>query len=77
MQRHARFEPLIYDNQELMDELNEFAVALKIWLFPERFGDKLADLHRRYPKPDLSAIDNLQAKLNSVLRKDAKPMWKY
>lgn len=65
-----------YTNAELMDELNDFCIALKIWLYPERIGNKLPDLQRRYPKPNLSEIDNLQVRINTELRKDAEPMVK-
>lgn len=75
--RHERFIPMEYANEALMNELNDFAIALKIWLFPDRFGDKLQDLQRRYPKPDLSEIDNLQRRINTELSKDAKPMIKH
>lgn len=75
--RHEPFEPMEYHNQYLMDELNEFCVALKVWLYPEKFGDKLPDLQRRYPKPDPPDIDNLQARINTELKKDARPMRRY
>lgn len=72
--RHERFEPREYANQELMDAWNEYNIALKVWLFPERFGDKLADLQLRYPKPDLSEIDNMFTQIMHALSKDSKPM---
>ena len=77
MRRHEPFTPMDYKNQALMNDLNEFCIALKVWLYPDQFGDKLADLQRRYPKPDLPDIDNLQAELNLVLRKDSEPFIKY
>lgn len=75
--RHERFIPMEYANQALMDELNEWSIALKVWLYPELFEDKIHDLQRRYPKPELSEIDNFQNRINQVLRKDAKPFISY
>lgn len=75
--RHERFIPMEYANQDLLDELNDFCISLKIWLYPEKFENKLQDLQRRYTKPDLSEIDNLQHRINTALKKDAKPMIKY
>lgn len=75
--RHERFTPMEYANQKLMDEWNEYNIALKVWLFPDQFGDKLADLQRRYPKPDLSEIDNMFVRIMQALRKDSKPLIKY
>jgi len=75
--RHERFEPMEYANVGLMDELNDFCIALKVGLYPERYGDKLERLQRKYPKPDLSEIDQLQQRINEVLKKDANPMRRY
>ena len=75
--RHERFIPMEYANEQLMQEWNEFNIALKIWLYPDEFGDKLPDLQRRYPKPDLSEIDKLFMDIMQALRKDSKPMVKY
>lgn len=75
--RHERFTPMEYANEQLMAEWNEFNIALKVWLHPDQFGDKLTDLQRRYPKPDLSEIDNLFRQIMQALSKDSKPMIKY
>lgn len=75
--RHEKFTPMEYANQELMATWNEHNIALKVWLYPDRFGDKLADLQRRYPKPDLSEIDNMFTQIMQALRKDSKPMIRY
>lgn len=75
--RHEPFVPMEYANEALMDVTNEFFIMLKVWLFQDQFGEKLQDLQRRYPKPDLSEIDNLMHRLMQVLKKDAKPMIKY
>jgi hypothetical protein len=75
--RHERFIPMEYANQELMDAWNDYNITLKVWLFPDQFGDKLADLQSRYPKPDLSEIDKMFTEVMYVLRKDSKPMIKY
>jgi hypothetical protein len=75
--RHEKFVPVEYANQELMDAWNDYNIALKVWLFPDQFGDKLADLQRHYPKPDLSEIDNMFTRLMQALRRDSKPMIRY
>ena len=75
--RHERFIPMEYANEQLMDEWNDFNITLKVWLLPEQFGDKLLDLQRRYPKPDLSEIDNMFVRIMQALRKDSKPIIKY
>lgn len=75
--RHERFEPREYANQGLMDDLNEWCIALKVWLHPELFGDKLQDLQRRYGKPEIKNVDQMMARLMQALRKDSKPMIRY
>lgn len=63
-----KFEPLMeYKNQGLMDELNEFMVAVKVWMLP------IKELQGRTNKPTVSEIDQIQQKLNEVLRRDATP----
>lgn len=77
---HPRQELMEYKNQILMDELNEFCIALKIWLHPECLKsvvDKAAGLQRRYPKPSVEEIDHLQSRINEELRKDSRPMRRY
>lgn len=75
--RHERFVPMEYANQELMADLNNWCIALKIHLHPERFGDKLQDLQRRYGKPEIQDIDEMMNRLTQALSKDSKPMIKY
>ena len=75
--RHERFESREYANQQLMDDLNEYCIALKVWMHPELFGDKLQDLQRRYGKPEIQDIDEMMAGLMQALRKESKPMIRY
>lgn len=75
--RHEKFTPMEYANERLMDSWNDYNIRLKVWLLPEAFGDKLADLQRRYPKPDLSEIDKMFSEIMQALRKDSKPMIRY
>lgn len=67
MSRH-RQEPMEYTNADLMDELNEFMIAVKTHLY---------NLPVNYRKPTVKEIDQLQARIHQVLRQDAKPMRKY
>lgn len=62
------FPPQDYKNQQLMDELNEFCIQLKVWLCEETKA-----LRERFPKPTSQDIDNMQNRLNRVLKEDAKP----
>jgi hypothetical protein len=64
-------------NMQLMNELNEFSIALKVWLCPEAFGNNLPALQKRFPKPDVKQIDALQHRINIELQKDATPLIKY
>jgi len=66
-----------YANQQLMNEWNKFNIAMKVWLYPDQFGDRLSDLQRRYSKPDLSEIDNLFVRIMQAISKDSKPMIRY
>lgn len=75
--RRVKFEPMEYANQELMDALNEYCIALKIHLHPKCFGEKLQDLQRRYGKPEIQDIDAMMTRLMQALSKDSKPMVKY
>jgi len=72
--RHERFEPREYANQELMNDLNEWCIALNVWLYPESIGSRLEGLQKRYPKP---YIDAMMIRLMRALSKDSKPMIKY
>lgn len=75
--RRERYEPMEYANAELMEDLNNFCIALKIWLYPEEMGDKLEDFKSRHPKPGIDDLDQLQARIHLELMKDAKPLRKY
>ncbi len=68
MKRHERFIPMEYRHEQLMDELNEFMIACKVHLF---------NLPVKKPKPTVQEMDSLQARINSVLKQDAKPMIRY
>lgn len=74
MERRERYEPMEYKNQQLMTALNEWCICLKVWLYPERFGDRLSELQQRYPKPDIIDIDLSHHLLHEALRKDANPL---
>lgn len=63
-----RQELMEYANAYLMDELNEFMIAVKTHLY---------NLPVNYRKPTVKEIDQLQARIHHVLRQDAKPMRKY
>lgn len=75
--RHEKFTPMEYANQELMNEWNEFNIALKIWLYSDEFGDKLPDFQRRYPKPSMDDLNRMLQQIYAALSKDSKPMVKY
>lgn len=68
--------PMEYKHQELMNELNEFMISVKVHLHTQEFGraDGLLD---RYAKPDIKYIDSLQRRINEVLQKDARPFVRY
>ena len=68
MQRRERLTPLVYHNQQLMNDLNEFMMNVKVHLF---------DLPSKRSKPDLSEIDQLTSRLMQALRKDSEPIIKY
>jgi hypothetical protein len=67
--RQEPFVPMEYKHQELMDDLNEFMINAKVWLF-----DEAAKLRDRRPKPTPKEMDQLMFRLLDVLKKDARPM---
>lgn len=69
MSRHEPFIPMEYENQQLMDDLNEFMIIAKVWLFEEA-----ARLRDRRPKPTPQEMDNLMLRILRVLKQDAKPL---
>lgn len=66
--RHARFELVRYKNQQLMDELNEFMICCKVYLF----GVPISK-----PKPTVKEMDELMNKLMRVLEESQEPFIKY
>jgi hypothetical protein len=66
-----------YANQELMNDLNNHCIALKVWLHPGEVGAHLSALQRKYPKPSALDIDAMMNRLMQAIRKDSKPMIKY
>lgn len=61
---HRHYELMDYEHKELMDDLNEFLISVKVHLF---------DIPVSRPNPTSEAIDELQRRLNEVLRRDARP----
>jgi hypothetical protein len=62
---HQRYELLEYKNKYLIEELNEFMIAVKVYLF---------DVPIKRTKPTVEEIDSLQARINTILKQDAKPL---
>ena len=59
-------EPLkYYHNNELMLELNDMMIRLKIHLI-----DDCESYREKYTKPTPQELDRLQSKINEILRKD-------
>lgn len=77
MRRRPPQELMEYRNQQLMDDLNEFCISLKIWLYPEHCGENRERLQRRYGKPTVADMDQLLFRLIEELQKDARPMRRY
>ena len=69
--------PMNYRHTELMQELNELNICLKLWLHPEEFGAAANDMKKRYAKPDLKYIDSVQRRVIQALERDAEPFIKY
>jgi len=69
-----RIELKKYKHQELMNELNEMSIKLKIWLY---HSDN-EQLTNSRPKPTVQELDDLFLnKIMDVLRKDSEPLVKY
>ena len=66
--RHEKFELMEYENQQLMDELNDFMVCCKVYLF---------NLPIKKHKPTVEEMDGLMNRLMEVLKKDKDLMIKY
>lgn len=59
-------EPLKeYRHQQLMDDLNELLICVKVHLY---------GLQVQRPKPTVEDLDMMQHRVNEVLRQDARPM---
>jgi hypothetical protein len=58
-----------YANRQLMNELNELMINIKVWLFEDA-----AKLRARRPKPSPEDIDRIHMEVHRALAKDAKPM---
>lgn len=69
--------PMNYKHSELINDLNEFMIAVKIWMHPELFGEAVHDLKTQHPQIDIKDIDALQRRINEVLKKDAESFVKY
>ena len=69
-----RFEPMkVYKNQDLILELNEMMIKIKIQLYhPD--NKKLQENH---PKHTSEELDVLQGKINRILYKDWDYLVKY
>lgn len=67
--RHEPFEPMEYANKELMAELNELFINIKVWMF-----DGAAKLRDRRPKPSHEEIDEVHMRVHRALMKDAQPI---
>jgi hypothetical protein len=62
--RHETFELTLYANQDLMDELNELMIYVK--------RQKLGELQKF--SFTFHELDILQAKINTELKKNSRPM---
>ena len=69
MQRRERRELKKYRNAKLMKALNEWCIHLKIWLYPEKFGENLKDMQRYHLKPDSADFDLRHYVLNEALER--------
>jgi hypothetical protein len=64
-------EPLQeYKNEQLMSDLNEMMIRVKVHLLGIKTGIQ-------WPIPTSKELDDLQNRLNEVLKQDSKPMVKY
>ena len=68
--------PMEYKNAELMNDLNEFMVCVKLYLHTDKIISG-ANLTGKYPKPSVEEIDAIHQRVHRELQKDAKPFIKY
>jgi hypothetical protein len=66
-------EPVIYKNQELMNEFNEMMIRIKVHLF-QNFNKLYGDKHSM---PTNEELDNITNKIMTALKEDNKPHIKY
>lgn len=72
MERKIAEEPKLYKNAELLHDLNNLLIGIKIWLYDEGI------IARSYhPKPTSEEIDKVMQRVRTELMKDAEPMRKY
>ena len=69
MSRHERFELIEYTNKELMNELNELFINIKVWMYEEA-----AQLRDRRPKPTAGYLDQVHMRVHQALAKDCRPL---
>lgn len=70
--RHEPFEPMEYANKELIAELNELFINIKVWMYEDA-----ASLRARRRKPSATELDEIHMRVHRALMKDAKPMRRY
>lgn len=63
-----RFEPMEYEHEQLMADLNEFMVDIKTNLF---------NIPINRAKPTIQEIDQITNRIFTALKKDATPLRKY
>lgn len=72
--RRPDFEPMkIYRHNDLILELNDMMIRLKIHLYHSD-NEKLVENH---PKPTSDELDEIQSKINRILQKDWDYLVKY
>lgn len=70
--------PMDYKHRELMNELNNFMIAVKLWIHAGGpFESQMEEVKKSYPKPTTEQIDDLHRRINGVLQQDATPFIKY
>lgn len=68
-------EPLqIYKHKKLMDEVNNFFIAIKAHFYIEGLPDAML---RCYPKPMVESLDDLTHRIISALGEQSEDMIKY
>ena len=70
---HQRTELNIYKYQELMDELVNMMVRMKVHLYPENY-EKLN--LKKISKPTIEEVDRLTIKIHLILSKNSETLKK-